>query len=92
MNHKESLLKQKARSPWLQHVFHSMMNPRIRINIITSLPTSKGRVDTVADVKEAARKLFEARFTEPGRCTPGLENLEFNTLNEEDRQVLEEKF
>ncbi|CAL5184996.1 unnamed protein product [Lathyrus oleraceus] len=98
MNHKESLLEQKARSSWLQHgdknskLFHSMMKSRTRINTITSLLTSQGRMDSVADVKETARKFFEARFIEPDRCIHGLENLEFNTLNEEDRQFLEEKF
>lgn len=78
INQKESLLKHKARLSWLQHgdknskFFHSMMNSRIRINTINSLPTSQGRVDSFVDVKEVARKFFETRFTESDRCKLGL--------------------
>lgn len=81
MNQKESLLKQKTKSSGFQHgdknskFIHTMMKTRIRINTITSLSTSQGRVDSVVDIKEATRKFFKVRFTEPDKCEHGLENI-----------------
>lgn len=43
-------------------------------------------------LKKLKESFFETRFTEPHRCKPGLDNLEFNKLDEMDRQALEEKF
>lgn len=97
MNQKDSLLKQNVRLSWLKYgdknsIFFPYNNERVRIDIIISLPTSQGRVDSVVDVKEVLRKFSEARFTEPDRYRPNLDILEFDKLDEGGRQALEEKF
>lgn len=94
----ESLLRQKARSRWIKkgdcnsRYFHLMMNASCRHNLLKGIMSEGGWVDEPQKVKEVVKDFFQKRFHEPVLIRPTLEGIRFQTLNQQQNDMLTREF
>ena len=94
----ESLVRQKARSKWIREgdcnsrYFHLVINYNRRHNAVNGLTIDGSWVDEPARVKEEIYRFFQQRFQDPHQCRPQLNGISFNTVGQQERQLLVESF
>lgn len=94
----ESLLRQKARSRWIKEgdcnsrYFHLMMNASCRHNLLKGIMSEGGWVDEPQKVKEVVKDFFQKRFHEPVLIRLTLEGIRFQTLNQQQNDILTGSF
>ncbi|CAJ2651715.1 unnamed protein product [Trifolium pratense] len=91
---KESLLRQKARSKWIQEgdsnsrFFHSSIKGRRRRNQIVMLKKGADWLEGVAAIKKEAKDHFSKHLSEEWSLRPFLQGLDFNSLSTDDNAML----
>jgi len=94
----ESLLRQKARSRWINEgdcnsrYFHMLINARRRHNCLQGLLIEGSWVEEPAIVKEAVRSFFEQRFKETEHNKPTLDGIQFQTIDSLQNEILVRRF
>jgi hypothetical protein len=87
---KDSLLRQKARTQWIQEgdtnsrFFHASIKARRRRNQIVSLMKGAVMVQGVQEIKQEVKDHFSKQFTEEWSNRPFLEGINFSSLSAED--------
>jgi hypothetical protein len=95
---KDSLLRQKARTQWIQEgdtnsrFFHASIKARRRRNQIVSLIKGDVMVQGVQEIKQEVKDHFSKQFTEEWSNRPFLEGINFSSLSAEDNAFLLEPF
>jgi exonuclease III len=91
---KESILRQKSRSKWIQEgdsntrFFHASVKGRRRRNQIVKLKKGGGWIEGVEEIKNEAKDHFSKHFTEEWTSRPFLQGIEFNSLSAEENESL----
>jgi hypothetical protein len=91
---KESILRQKSRSKWIQEgdsntrFFHASVKGRCRRNQIVKLKKGDGWIEGVEEIKNEAKDHFSKHFTEEWMSRPFLQGIEFNSLSAEENESL----
>ncbi|KAL5155528.1 Heterogeneous nuclear ribonucleoprotein Q [Glycine soja] len=93
----ESLLRQKARSRWIRkgdcnsRFFH-LMNSNHRNNSVKGVMIDGSWVDDPGRVKEAVRLFFSQRFEEIERVRPKLDGIRFQSIGQQQNDMLTGRF
>jgi hypothetical protein len=91
---KESILRQKSRTRWLQdgdsntRYFHASIKGRRHRNQITMQKRGNDWIEGVDAVKKEAKDHFSKHFLEDWKSRPFLQGLNFNSLSAEDNDLL----
>jgi exonuclease III len=91
---KESLLRQKSRTRWIQEgdsntrYFHSNIKGRRRRNHIAMLKKEEEWVEGADDIKSIVLDHFSKHFKEDWSNRPYLQGIDFNSLSSEDNELL----
>ncbi|GAU25209.1 hypothetical protein TSUD_151090 [Trifolium subterraneum] len=94
LHYKDSLLKQKSRSKWVQEsdsnsrYFHETIKGRRRRNQLVALKDGDTWVQEVDDVKQFLKSYFQNNFIEEWSERPILDGIQFDSLAEDDLVVL----
>jgi hypothetical protein len=94
INFKESLLRQKSRTRWIQEgdsntrFFHSNIKGRRRRNLILMLKKEDEWVEGVDEIKSLVQDHFSKHFTEAWINRPFLQGIDFNSLSTSDNDFL----
>jgi hypothetical protein len=95
---KESLLRQKSRTKWVQEgdsntrFFHASIKARRRRNQIVAIMKGDTMIQGVREIKQEAKLHFSCHLAEAWNNRPFIEGINFNTLTAEDNAVLLEPF
>lgn len=90
----ESLLRQKARSRWIKEgdcnsrYFHLLMSANRRHNSLKGIMIDGTWIEEPHKVKEEVRTFFAQRFQEPHHCRPRLDGINFQTINQQQNNML----
>ena len=90
----ESMLRQKARSRWIQEsdcnsrYFHLLISANRRNNSLEGVMLDGTWIDEPHKVKEEVKVFFSQRFQEPDYCRPRLDGINFQTINQHQNSML----
>jgi hypothetical protein len=91
---KDSLLRQKARTQWVQEgdansrFFHASIKARRRRNQIVSLMKGGDTISGVLEIKQEAKEHFYQHFSEVWSNRPFLEGIPFPSISADDNDSL----
>jgi exonuclease III len=91
---KESILRQKSRTRWLQEgdnntrFFHASIKGRRHRNQITMLKRGNVWIEGVDAIKKETKDHFSKHFLEEWKNRPFLQGLNFNSLSADDNDLL----
>jgi hypothetical protein len=95
---KDSLIRQKSRSQWIQEgdansrFFHASIKARRRRNQIVSLMKGADMIQGVQEIKSGAKNHFSQHFSEEWSNRPFLEGITFPSISSDDNVALLEPF
>ncbi|GAU10537.1 hypothetical protein TSUD_419470, partial [Trifolium subterraneum] len=95
---KESILKQKSRTKWIQEgdsntsFFHATIKGRHRSNRIAKIRKGNEWIEGVDEIKQAAKDHYSVHFSEEWHSRPFLQGIDFNSLSADDNAFLLEPF
>jgi hypothetical protein len=95
---KDSLLRQKSRTKWVQEgdsnsrFFHASIKARRRRNQIVSIMKGDIMIQGVNEIKQEAKLHFFSHLDEAWNSRPFVEGINFNSLTDEDNANLLEPF
>jgi hypothetical protein len=94
LHSKESLIRQKSRTKWIQEgdsnsrFFHASIKARQRRNNIFMLKRGEEWIEGVSEIKNEAKEHFSKQFLEEWSSRPFLNSLGFNSLSDDDNALL----
>jgi hypothetical protein len=94
LHSKESLIRQKSRTKWIQEgdsnsrFFHASIKACQRCNNIFMLKRGDEWIKGVSKIKNEAKEHFSKQFLEEWSSRPFLNSLGFNSLSEDDNALL----
>ena len=97
-NYNESILWQRSRCKWVMEgdrntkYFHACINKRHLRNHLSGVKIGVEWVEDPIRVKEGVAGFFENRYKESCRDRPTLDGVQFRSLREDDKVLLDKKF
>jgi len=94
----ESLLRQKARATWVKEgdcnsrFFHLLVNANHRNNNLNGVWIDEAWIEESVRVKEADKLFFLHRFLETDQHRPQLDGISFQTISNQQNDMLTAKF
>jgi len=90
----ESIMRQKARSKWVKEgdcnsrYFYLLLNSNRRSNAVNGVHIEGAWIDDPTTVKEEIFRFFQQRYQEPELIRPKLNGVSFNSIDQQQNQML----